>query len=549
MKIQNSKLIKKNFLHFFLLFYCLIFVFWLNPIPVRAQEIPIPAQVANLDIFVQVTKSGQLKVSQVFTLSDSISTDFSWTINSRQISNLTVYQGDQIIPRQGYQIKKNQDQIVISGLSAVTSGQVWKINFQQKGDFTPKKSVDEFRYQPISNSGANIGNLDVLITFPEKLDPAFTSQSLYAIHGVDQSQYSYSNNTLNYSAENLSPYSSFTAVAMIKKGLIKIPLSTKILAALNLVGFDYWLAIAVALPLITFVGLLIMVFLKRKRENIRVPENLIETPPSQMSPMLVGALFRQKIGPREIAAEILNLAIFGYLMIVEKYSGYSIGERKPLADLKSYEKSLSDELLKGHLKESLASLKEAPQKELFSEAVNNIYNQTYNEIARRGFFVVNPRTVFLRYKIFGMAFFFLSVLMFFIAPVFVDPPYIVLAFFSASLVSLMIIALAGSMPTRTRASQVELEKWLAFRKFLIEYRHLAGFAEIYQDQFIKYLPYAVVLDCERQWANHFAQAPFRVPDWYQPYYEIGSLPEFTKHSYPLIDTIAKTMLSLKEPIY
>ncbi len=520
----------------------------IGTVPASAQKMPVPVSVANLDIFAQVDEQGQLSISELFTFSEKPSGIFSWQINTEKISDLKIIRAGQQLSKSAYQVKKSQGQTKILGLSSLAAEEIWRVEYSQNGQFVPKKDSLEFRFQPIKNSGLSISHLNVSISFPKNLNSQKTSQNLYAIHGVENPQFSFSGNTLFYKGDNFSPYSSFVCVADLEKDIVQVGLGTRILAVLDLTGWDFWLAIAVSLPLITFVILFIMIWLKRKRENIRVPQKSISVPPSKMDPILVDALFRQKIGPGGLAAEILDLALRGYLVISEKPSGYSLGERKPLADLKSYDRALTDELLKGHLKETLTSFKEQPQKELFSEAVAKIYNQAYNEIARLGYFVINPKIVALKYKIFGIIFFFLSVMAFFIAPRFTDPPYIVFAFFGAALASFIIVGIAGSMPRRTKKGQSTLEDWLAFRKYLIEYPEKVGYSEIYQEAFVLFLPWAIALDCEKEWADHFTKVPFRLPDWYLSYSTISDLPQFTKRFYPLVETITKTILALKEPI-
>ncbi len=548
MKTQNLKTTKLKILHFTLSFCILIFAFWIIKVPASAQEMPVPVSVANLDILVQVSEQGQLSISELFTFSEKPSGIFSWQINAEKISDLKIIRAGQQLSKSAYQVKKSQGQTKILGLSSLAPGEIWRIDYKQKGQFTPKKDSLEFRFQPIKNSGLSISHLNVSINFPKELNPQKTSQNLYAIHGVENPQSSFSGNTLSYSGSNFSPYSSFVCVADLEKDIVQVGLGTRILAALNLTGLNFWLAVAFGLPLITFVILFLMIYIRRKRENIRMPEKAITEPPSKMSPILVGVLFRQKISSREIAAEILDLAEKGYLVISEKPSGFNLGERKALEDLSSYDQALADELLKGHLKETLTSFEEQPQKELFSEAVSKIYNKAYQEIARLGLFILNPKTVAWRYKTFGIFLFFVSALAFFVAPGFVDPPYIVFAFFGAAFASLVIVGIAGSMPRRTKKGQQALADWLAFRKHLIEYPEKVGHSEIYREKFIKFLPYAVVLDCEKEWADHFAKVPFHLPDWYLSYSKITELPEFCKKFYPLIDTITKTILALKEPI-
>jgi hypothetical protein len=56
----------------------------------------------------------------------------------------------------------------------------------------------------------------------------------------------------------------------------------------------------------------------------------------------------------------------------------------------------------------------------------------------------------------------------------------------------------------------------------------------------------VVLRCEKEWAAHFSDSPFKQPDWYATESTFNTLPEFANDLYPMIDYIAEIFESLKE---
>ncbi len=106
--------------------------------------------------------------------------------------------------------------------------------------------------------------------------------------------------------------------------------------------------------------------------------------------------------------------------------------------------------------------------------------------------------------------------------------------------------MSNQMPVRTPKGQKALSEWLAFRQYLINYKK-PGYREIVQNTYFKWLPYAVVLGVEKQWASHFANVPFKNPEWYAAFQEFHSVPQFTADFYPMIDYIADIMESLREP--
>ena len=529
-----------------LIIFASLILFW--PRSIQAQENFVPISLSQLKINAILGNNGRLKVQENFVFSNRFVADFAWAINAKNISNLQIYRSDTKISKDQYKIRKVDNQILIYDLASPNLGDTWRIEYEQAAEFMPTENQYQLRFQPIKNPGINIDSLEVFLVFPQNVKANQVYLSHYAIHGVGKSGARVKNGAMYYYAKNLSPYSSFTCQVKFNKNLIKMATMVKIMTEIRLAGLDFWLAATIFLPSVIILSLLAMILIRRRSGGPEISDRVSDRPPNQMSPLLVGVLFRQKIGPAEIASQILDLANRGYLVISEKGDGYNIGEKKSFNDAQPFDRALSEELLKGHFKESLAGIEEQPEKVLFSEAVFKIYAKAYDQIAKLGYFVQGPRTILYRYQIFGILLFFLSALAVFISPAFVNPPYIVLVFTGSAIAALFIIALSSKMPMRTKKGRRALSDWLAFRRYLIRYPKQTTAAEAQREEFINYLPYAVVLCCEKEWANHFSRIPFNLPEWYLSYHEIGTLPKFTQRLYPMIEIITQTLMALKEPL-
>ena len=542
-----------------MIFVCLKKVFWIlgavffllsvRPDFAKAQyEIMefFPVTFDNLQVNIKIGEKATAEVTEGFRVIQFGSEKFSFVIPKEGVSDIKVYRG-----RKRYldfDINKTSDSIVLENLGPSSS--TWQIKYQIKKAVKAKKEFDEFRFE-VTPSGNYINNLNIIINLPKGVKNINDLEAInYAIHGVDYPQSQALNQTtLSYSGKNLGPYSSFTAVANIPKGIISFSLGQKLENILsNLSGFS-WIIFSIFLPILTFFVMLVMIFKKRSEENIKPVDEVISQPPDNISPAAAGVLYGGALGPREIAATVIDMAARGFLFIVYggAREGYRFGERRSFLSLAPHERDLGKELLRGGLRRSVKEIEEEPQAEIFSATVSLIYQDIYKDIARLGYFVENPEIVHRRYYFAGIGIFLVSILGFIVAAFSLPyPPYLLFGFVAMAISSLVVMRMSDQMPARTAKGQKALSEWLAFRQYLISYKK-PGYSEIVQETYFKWLPYAVVLGVEKQWARHFVNIPFQNPEWYAAFQEFNSVPQFTANFYPMIDYIADIMESLREP--
>ena len=123
----------------------------------------------------------------------------------------------------------------------------------------------------------------------------------------------------------------------------------------------------------------------------------------------------------------------------------------------------------------------------------------------------SPARVHLRYRMIGIILFFIGLFGYFLFAVYAPDPKFVLFFWIAVVVcGVLIINFSPQLTGFSKMGEQERKKWIQFRNFLASKQVIRG----HDDLFRKYLPYAVALGVEIEWASRFAEANFVPPKWY-----------------------------------
>jgi hypothetical protein len=299
------------------------------------------------------------------------------------------------------------------------------------------------------------------------------------------------------------------------------------------------------LPLLSYAGL---TAIKNKRGARalfeKTPEIGYSEPPAMLSPALVGILYHHRISAKEIAATLIDLAYRGYLQIIERAEEFTLGLRKPVADLSGFERALMDEFFADQttITSSDIILKRQAAKALYSKRVTAIFENLYKESVAQGYFVEDPSRVRLKYFGIGILVFFTGILLFIPAQLFFS--YIVFLPFTllgVVLSGMVIVAFSKKLPTqRTPQGISQLEKWRGFAWWMKNYRP-EGTQAIFQEVMMKNLPYALVMDIGEEWAKNFENLPFYLPKWYVTEMPLRSTVDFYKKILATAEQVAKTV--------
>lgn len=413
---------------------------------------------------------------------------------------------------------------------------------------------DELRYLLIDNTDATVGLLTATVHFPRPVDTATTSEDVIIVHNPTASFSSrwVDSQTLVYSIADINPGASVTLVAELPKGAIQPSIGQRLFGRVETLPQVVWLVLAVTLPAVTLGILLVLAWANlRQRWSTTATEQPV--PPSDVSPALAGVLVDGRVSARSIGSILLDLARRDYLDIGSTGESYTFTKRRRLLQpgaidqLTPYEQALLDKLFTRGPQATEESVRVRIGSSLFSKQVAEIYVSLYEAAAAAGFFQENPSVIQGSYRLAGLILFFSSIIGFgFGAAFFNSNPTPLLFWVGAIISALVIIALAPHMPMQTELGIRQRRAWVAFQNYLKANREI-DYAGQTQELFFAYLPYAVALGVEVEWARRFLRAPFRFPDWYTTKQPSGGLEDFVNDIFPIVGYLARELAAVKEP--
>jgi len=406
----------------------------------------------------------------------------------------------------------------------------------------------------LDNPGVYISSYSIIIHLPADITEDKVEQITYAIHGVG----SYQNSMLGprelfFQVNEISPQATVTVAARLPKDYLKP-------GQIKAWGYDISqisaranIILALVLPLITLIVLLIMVARRKKDQIFQMSNKAAGGPPDTNAPAVVGVLIDGQLGSREIASTLIDLACRGYIFIIKKGGSFSFGKRKSLnleemPELKDFEKVLLSKIFEPEkYKSTRSDVEMRVGKHIFSRKIAQVYLDIYNEATRQGYFIKNPAKVHMAWKYTGIVLFFAGVIAFILTAIWApDPKFTLIAWIGEMGMAVVIIQLSGLMPTRSVNGTVALRKWLEFRRYLKTPQDVVQGTNI-KDEYVKYLPYAVVFGAESEWARRFLDEPFSKPDWYESDEASMTLDTFVGGLYPIISYVGQTLDKSHEP--
>lgn len=406
----------------------------------------------------------------------------------------------------------------------------------------------ELRLKILDNPGEYLSEVTILLISPKDNAKDFAPQ-LVTEHGVLRESVSFKNSrTVIYEADSVSPYATVTIVAKIPEGTIYLSPLLKWKEKNSNLTDSIWLISAIVLPILTLIGMFFFLIYQHKRQKIDIPDQEITQPPMAIPPSIVGALYFQKIGSREIAATLIDLAQRGDIVIIDQERGFSFGKGRFDHRLLGFEKILLSKIFEeGEISASEKDIERRVNKHLYSKKMSAVTLGVFALATRLGYFKVNPQRALLKYYLVAVLAFLIALSGFILSIFkFTEPPYAVF-FWVGMMASALIISLAvRKLPVRTIIGQEVLSNWLAFRKFLSN-PEVFPFSETNQEVFQKYLPYAIVLNCEASWAKRFENHNFTVPGWFFSYRTGLGLEDFCLSLFPIVSYIGQSLTAIREP--
>lgn len=404
----------------------------------------------------------------------------------------------------------------------VTGLKIYIINYTIDGAINYFDDYDELYWNAIGTEWlVDIEKAFVVVVLPEDIKADQTESKCYlgSYGSVTECAIQKNNNEINF--ENpyaLWPGKGITIVVGLPKGILIEPGTID----------KIWKTIKD--NFILFLPVLIFIFMffrwykygkDPKGTGTIIPQY---EAPDDLSPAEISVILDNKFEKKDISAEIINLAINGYLKIqrIEKKTfiiktvDYNLIKLKEQDDLKNdFEKKIMEALFGTQKEIKLSDLRNKFYKEL-----RIISDEIYDSVTDKGYFVKNPNKVRAIYIS-------LAIAVVFIIYLFANFISFLGAIGIVSIIlSCIVIAIFGwFMPKRTKKGAIARENILGLKQYLsvaekdrIKFHNAP---EKNPERFEKLLPYAMVLGVEKEWAKQFEGIYNQTPGWYEGNFSSG----------------------------
>lgn len=408
-------------------------------------------------------------------------------------------------------------------------------------------NFDELRVPVVDKPVNYLNSLTVTLKVPK--GSAFkVDHEILAIHGVSSSYtMAIDQNTIQYEASGISTFATVSIVAKIPQGVVERPFYISVFNDITDIKFNSWVVVASILPIFTIIFMILFLTYQNRVKKVDMPTAPISYPPMAIPPAIVGALFHQKVGPREIAATLVDLARRRDIIILDQERGFAFSKGKFDNRLLAYEKILLSKIFRNNITSGKDEIERRVSNHLYSKKISIVSASIYSIATRLGYFRVHPQKIHAKYRLIGILAFLLGAAGFFGSFIFDFVPKFTSLFWIGMIISSLIITFtAGRIPLRGQLGNEALSNWLAFRKFLSDPTPIEYSNEL-QMIFESYLPYAIVLDCEAAWAKRFEPHNFIIPNWFLSDKTGMGLTDFCLSLFPIVSYVGRSFAAIREP--
>lgn len=312
-----------------------------------------------------------------------------------------------------------------------------------------------------------------------------------------------------FEQKNLSPGQGLTIVVGWPKGLVKKP---SVIQSFLYILQDNWILL---LPIVVFVIMLSLWFKRGRDPKGRGTIIAQYEPPDNLTPVEVGTVIDEKVDKKDISAEIIYLAVKGYLKIIRLEGGglfktkdYELQKLKDENGLPNdFDKKLMESLFGSKNSIKLSDVKKDFN---FYKDITETIEKIYQSVVNKNYFEKNPNKVKTIYIIIGVIIWFFGFLSRFIFGGF--------GMVSGFIAGLIVIIFGIFMPVKTRKGVLVKEHILGLKEYLsVAEKERLSFhnaPEKNPEHFERLLPYAMALGVEKEWAKQFEGIYNQQPNWY-----------------------------------
>lgn len=278
------------------------------------------------------------------------------------------------------------------------------------------------------------------------------------------------------------------------------------------------------IPLVVLAAM-ICLWYTRGRDPRRRPISPQYEPPEGLAPAELGTLVDNSPDMRDVTATLVDLAVRGYMQIQEHEEKKLLGLRTTREylfsmrksahaweELQPHERALLDSLFAGGVRHSVES---STLENAFYARLPGIRDRIFSRLLERGYYARRPDKVKRAYIIAGLLIGFIVAVGGAFLSAFLGQS--VVPAIAAGVLSVAItVGFGWVMPARTLRGTRVLEGILGFEDFLarVEGDRLRRVVKT-PEMFEKFLPYAMALGVEKNWAKAFEGIYRQPPDWFQ----------------------------------
>lgn len=433
-------------------------------------------------------------------------------------------------------------------LTLNADGYLYLGNSKVPAEIFPGSTTYRFRYQVLNNPKSAIDSLVVTVALPKPGTEETIGHRFISNGAADSTTSTLGEPQLiTYEATNIGVGAQLAIELEVPKAFITRSATLIIREKLADLPPIVWAVTSIALPALAFL-LLLLVAIGRVRRVEPLKEQL-DSLPTRLPPAMLGILLRGRLSSRDLAATFINLAERGHIVIRQLTREDYRFRRQPGRDnLLDFEATLLDQIFgpegeRASSEEVTFSLAQ----EVFSKRVSESFILAYQKMNNLGYFYTNPLKLHRRYQVAGLFLFLLGLIGFLVNILFFnDVRYSLLFWLAMMACSLLVFFFSKGLPMRTVYGDRELARWLAFRRYLVS-KEPINFAAQSQEQYLAYLPYAIVLEVEADWTRRFYDLPFAQPAWYIAS-NIGTIDQFANSVFPLFGYLSHALSLSSQPV-
>ena len=383
---------------------------------------------------------------------------------------------------------------------------------------------DEFYWNVTGNDWpVPIDHASALISLPANTAGSLRAQAFTGVYGSHDQEATSKVEGSRVEFETTNPLvmrGGLTVDVYIPKGLLHEP------GSLTKLGWFVRSNPVVFVPLWTLVVMFTIWWLKGRDPDPGRSVAPQYEPPPNISPAEAGTLIDDSIDPRDITCTLIDLAVRGYLKIEQvdvsgifsHHKDYNFHLLKDASqwgnDLAPFERVMLENMFAGVNVTTLSSLKNR-----FYTAIPTIKNDIFSSLKRKGMYFLDPQSA-AGYSFIGLIVIVLPIILLQTKGGMNFFESVPLLLGAGAISAVIFFLFARVMTAKTVLGARTRISVLGFQEFMNRV-DADRIKRLPPDTFEKYLPYAMALGVEHQWAKAFAGIITQPPSWYAGPYQPG----------------------------